>query len=70
MRDVAKAFDKVWINGLKYKLNHIGLPEVLLKTLCSFLDERSAKIKFGSETSNNIPILNGVPQGSVLSPTL
>ncbi len=24
--DVAKAFDKVWHNGLKYKLLHIGLP--------------------------------------------
>ncbi len=70
LRDVAKAFDKVWINGLKYKLNHLGLPEILLKTLCSFLDDRSAKIKIGSETSNNIQILSGVPQGSVLSPPL
>ncbi len=29
--DVAKAFDKVWHNGLKYKLLRIGLPPLLEK---------------------------------------
>ncbi len=31
LRDVAKAFDKVWHNGLKYKLLHLGLSPVLEK---------------------------------------
>ena len=70
LRDVAKAFDKVWFNGLKYKLTHLQLPTILEKTLCNFLDHRSVKIKIGEETSNEIQIQSGVPQGSVLSPTL
>ncbi len=36
LRHVAKAFDKVWHNGLKYKLLQLGLPEILEKTLCNF----------------------------------
>ncbi len=31
LRDVAKGFDKVWHNGLKYKLLRLGLPPVLEK---------------------------------------
>ncbi len=68
--DVTKAFDKVWNSGLKYKLLHIGLPDILEKILSTFLDDRSAKISIGTEVSTNIKILSGVPQGSVLSPTL
>ena len=70
LRDVAKAFDKVWHNGLKYKLLRLGLPDVLEKILCNFLDKRKAKINFGNNYSKDINLLSGVPQGSVLSPTL
>ena len=70
LRDVAKAFDKVWHSGLKYKLLHLGLPPLLEKTLCTFLDNRTAIISIGSDLSNDIKLLSGVPQGSVLSPTL
>jgi len=70
LRDVAKAFDKVWHNGLKYKLLRLGLPDILEKILCNFLDNRKAKINFGNEFSKDINLLSGVPQGSVLSPTL
>ena len=44
--------------GLKYKILELQLPITLEKLLCDFLDDRSALIKLG------------VPQGSVLSPTL
>ncbi len=70
LRDVAKAFDKVWFNGLKYKISHLELPSILEKTLCNSLDHRSAKIKIGEETSNEIQIESGVSQGSLLCPTL
>ncbi len=70
LRDVAKAFDKVWHNDLKYKLLRLKLPPILEKTLCNFLDNRKAKIKIGKEESNDIDLLSGVPQGSVLFPTL
>ncbi len=70
LRDVAKAFDKVWHNGLKYKLLGLQLRDILENNLCSFLDKRKAKINFGSEYSKDIKLLSGVSQGSVLSPTL
>ncbi len=70
LRDVAKAFDKVWHNGLKYKILRLGLPDILEKILCNFLDNRKAKIKIGCKYSSSIRLLSGVPQGSVLSPTL
>ncbi len=70
LRDVAKAFDKVWHSGLKYKLLQLGMPSLLEKTRCTFLDSRSARISIGNELSNNINLLSGVPQESVLSLTL
>ncbi len=48
LRDVAKAFDKVWHSGPKYKLLHMGLPDILQKTLCTYLDNRIANISMGT----------------------
>lgn len=70
LRDVSKAFDKVWLNGLKYKISRLQLPSINEKNICNFLDSRSAKIKIGEEFSNDIKLESGLPQGSVLSPTL
>ncbi len=56
--------------GSNYKLLHLGLPPVLEKTLCSFLDNRTAKISIGNDNSADIELLSGVPQGSILSPIL
>ncbi len=53
LRDVAKALDKVWHNGLKYKILRLGLPDILEKILCNFLDNRKAKINFGNEFSKD-----------------
>ncbi len=36
LRDVAKAFDKVWHNGLKYKVLRLGLPDILEKNYVTF----------------------------------
>jgi len=70
LRDVSKAFDKVWHNGLKYKLIRLGMPEVITKTLCIFLDRRTASITLNSFVGKTFAIRSGVPQGSSLSPTL
>ncbi len=70
IRDVAKAFDKVWHTGLKYKLIRLNLPTLLEKTLCNFLNNRTARISFGKDMSDTINFKSGVAQGSVLSPTL
>ena len=68
--DVAKAFDTVWIEGLKYKLNRLGLPYYLLRILLSFLNNRTFCTRVNGTTSTTRNIKAGVPQGSVLSPIL
>lgn len=70
MRDISKAFDKVWHLGLKFKILHLGLPEVVERLLCNFLDVRKARIKVDTVLGDFFNLACGVPQGSVLSPTL
>ena len=70
-RDVAKAFDRVWIEGLQYKiLTHDELPILLKKILCSFTFNRTAQIRINSIIGPKFQLKSGVPQGSILSPTL
>ena len=52
LRDITKAFDTIWHQGLMYKILHLGLPENLERTLCSFLINRKANIKFQQHLSN------------------
>ena len=68
--DLEKAFNSVWIDGLLYKLQNIGVTGNLLSIIQSFLSNRLSFIKIGNYHSNNFPIHIGLPQGSVLSPTL
>lgn len=67
--DVAQAFDKVWHQGLKFKL-HRDLPTQFYKILSSYLAERHFRVKFDGEYSTLKEISAGVPQGSVLGPIL
>lgn len=68
--DIAKAFDRVWHRALLSKLPSYGLPESLCNWVSSFLSERSIKVVVDGACSDTKPINAGVPQGSVLSPTL
>jgi retron-type reverse transcriptase len=68
--DVAKAFDTVWHDGLVYKLHTAGVPLAMVKLLNSFLEDRKFHAKIGNVLSTVREIEAGVPQGSVLSPTL
>lgn len=67
--DVAQAFDKVWHQGLEYKL-HRDLPLQFYHILKSYVAERQFRVKHGDEYSELKPIAAGVPQGSVLGPIL
>ena len=70
LRDVSKAFDRVWHQGLQFKLLNLGLPDTVGRLLCNFLEGRIARVKVGTHVSAPFPLATGVPQGSVLSPTL
>lgn len=67
-RDITKESDKVWIQGFQYKILHLNLPGIFGKILCNFIKDRT--IKSQNYLGNPFPLLRGVPQGSVLSPTL
>ena len=70
-RDVAKAFDWVWIDGLRFKImNQEDLPLLLKKILYSFTQERTAQIKINITIGPQFQLKAGVPQGSILSPSL
>jgi Reverse transcriptase (RNA-dependent DNA polymerase)/Endonuclease-reverse transcriptase len=68
--DIEKAFDKVWHDGLIFKLFKFKFPLHLIKLIKSFLSNRSFRVKLGTFLSNPRPISAGVPQGSILGPLL
>lgn len=69
-RDVSKAFDKVWHEGLKFKICRLQMPRTMTSILCNFLDNRTATVQTNNHKSAPFELKAGVPQGSVLAPTL
>ena len=68
--DFRKAFDCVDHTLLIKKLKHNGCDMKALKVIISFLDHRTQSVKLNSDESTLKPVLTGVPQGSILAPTL
>ena len=68
--DLQAAFDTVWHNGLLYKMLANNFPIYLIKLIQSYLESRTFNVKIGDSLSTLRTIETGVPQGSVLSPTL
>ena len=68
--DISEAFDMVWHEGLLYKMETIGFTGSILKLLQIFLSNRYQRVTINGQTSNWLPLLAGVPQGSILGPLL
>ena len=68
--DISKAFDKVWHEGLLFKLKQNGVTGKLLKFFESYLHNRNQRVALNGFYSNYSAIESGVPQGSVLGPLL
>lgn len=68
--DLSKAFDTIDHNILKFKLYHTGIRGTLLDWFCSYLTSRKQRVTFNSAKSDYKTLSSGVPQGSVLAPTL
>ena len=68
--DISKAFDKVWHDGLLFKLAELGIAGSLLDWLRSYLSDRKQRVIINTDYSDLQPIKAGVPQGNVLGPLL
>ena len=68
--DISKAFDKVWHEGLMFKLKQNGVSGKLLSFFKSYLSNRKQRVALNGFYSDLAEIESGVPQGSVLGPLL
>ena len=68
--DISKAFDKVWHEGLIFKLKQNGICGPLIDLLGNYLKNRKQRVVINGSYSNYFQIKSGVPQGSVLGPLL
>ena len=68
--DAEKVFDRVWINGLLYKLSTIGASNKDIRLLGNYYTNMRSRVMANNLLSDWVPIEQGTRQGSLLSPLL
>lgn len=68
--DIEKAFDKVWHEGLLFKMHQLKVPSKIAQWIKNFLSNRTFYVNVNGKDSKQHPIYTGVPQGAILSPIL
>ena len=67
---ITKTFDKVWHEGLIFKLKQNGISGELLYIFSDFFSNRKQKVVLNGQISSWTNFHAGVPQGSILGPLL
>ncbi|GBN97930.1 putative RNA-directed DNA polymerase from transposon X-element, partial [Araneus ventricosus] len=68
--DIAKAFDRVWTDGLLYKLIMMRIPGGLVRLMATYLRGRRFAVRVGSDLSSERATDAGVAQESKIGPIL
>ena len=68
--DISKAFDKVWYDGVIFKLEQNDISGDLLNNLIEFLCNRKQRVVLNVQVSAWASVNGGVPQWSIVGPLL
>ena len=68
--DISKAVDRVWPQGLLYKLNQNGILGNLLETLTDFLKDQRQRVVLDGQNSLWANVETAVLRGSIVGPLL
>ena len=68
--DITQAFDSVYHNLILNKAKKLGIKGNMLCFIKNFLSDRTIRVRIHNILSEVFQIKKGVPQGSVISPTL
>ena len=63
---ISKAFDKVWHDGLIFKLHQNGICGEVINILENVLSDRKQTVAFNGQCSSWVDIRAVAPQGSIL----
>ena len=66
----ALAFDTVPHKCLLSKLSYYGINGPLLEWISNWLTQRTQKVVLNGEASNEVKVISGIPQGTVLGPLM
>ena len=68
--DYAKAYDKVWRDGLLHKMLNYGIPDRFVRYTRHFLSGRWTQVEINNVRSKRFMLKQGLPQGSSISQLL
>ena len=66
--DISKAFEKIWLPALIFKIKSFEISGDLLELIKNFLSNRFQRVALNGQTSEWEKTNAGIPQGSILGP--